>query len=70
MEKMWKEQLLQMVKVQDDGSYSNQSLVGATLLALELGNEEVLGKVIPVLVSKSSCLKNCTFKNLVQIKQG
>ncbi|KAK3746033.1 hypothetical protein QZH41_012976, partial [Actinostola sp. cb2023] len=44
MEKMWKEQLQQMVKThENDGSHGHRNLIGAALLALELGNEESLG---------------------------
>ena len=45
MEKMWKEQLQQMVKLQNnnDGTNNSKNLLGAALLALELGNEESIG---------------------------
>jgi len=47
MEKMWKEQLQQMVKThENDGSHGHRNLIGAALLALELGNEESLGTVV------------------------
>jgi len=49
MEKMWKEQLQQMVKVHDREG-NNKNLLGAALLALELGNEESIGKYLNALI--------------------